>query len=185
MRRKAGARGHLVRGTTTLRRLIGSSVVVGPASGSRRHEGPSRMAVSRRSGQSRPPRWAARLQARVRSGSASPPPGRADEPGPAHCLFASLAWRAVCLLADAPMLPAWEASGRGHWAQLRRDPRPLLHRAGSATPKPRSGTSGRLVLVVGAWPPTGCAAPALPCQEADSRTQDCEAAHHVSWRRTP
>jgi Arc/MetJ family transcription regulator len=57
----------------TLRRLIGSSVVVGPANRSRRHEGPSRMVVSRRSGESRPPRWAARLQARVGSGSASPP----------------------------------------------------------------------------------------------------------------
>ena len=32
------------------------------------------MVVSRRSGNSRPPRWAARLQARVGSGSASPPP---------------------------------------------------------------------------------------------------------------
>jgi hypothetical protein len=58
----------------TLRRLIGSSVVVGPASVSRRHERPPRIAVSRRSGKSRPPRWAARLQARVGSGSASPPP---------------------------------------------------------------------------------------------------------------
>ena len=42
-------------------------------SGSRRHECPSWMVVSRRSGESRPPRWAARLQARVGSGSASPP----------------------------------------------------------------------------------------------------------------
>jgi hypothetical protein len=58
----------------TLRRLIGSSVVVGLASVSRRHERPSRMAVSRRSGTSRPPPRAARLQARVGSGSASPPP---------------------------------------------------------------------------------------------------------------
>jgi hypothetical protein len=47
--------------------------VVGPARVSRRHERPSWMAVSRRSGR-RPPRWAARLQARVGSGSASPPP---------------------------------------------------------------------------------------------------------------
>jgi hypothetical protein len=59
--------------TTTLRRLIGSSVVVGPASRSRRHERRSGMVVSRRSGK-RPPRWAARRQARVGSGSASPPP---------------------------------------------------------------------------------------------------------------
>jgi hypothetical protein len=50
------------------------------ASGSRRHEGPSWMVVSRRSGKQRPPRGAARLQARVGSGSASPPPGRTDSP---------------------------------------------------------------------------------------------------------
>src|SRR5215207_2326694 len=98
--------------TTTLRRLIGSSVVVGPVSRSRRHEGPSRMAVSRRSGKSRPPRWAARLQARVGSGSASPPPARADEPGQHTVSSASLAWRALCLLADVPMLPGWDAAGR-------------------------------------------------------------------------
>jgi hypothetical protein len=72
--------------TTTLRRLIGSSVVVGPASVSRRHEGPSWMVVSRRSGKSRPPRWAARLQARVGSGSASPPRS-SRRTWPAHCLF--------------------------------------------------------------------------------------------------
>jgi hypothetical protein len=41
----------------------------------------SRIAVSRRSRELRPPRWAARLQARVGSGSASPPPGRTDSPG--------------------------------------------------------------------------------------------------------
>src|SRR5215207_4066344 len=140
--------------TTTLRRLIGSSVVVGPASRSRRHEGPSRMAVSRRSGKSRPPRWAARLQARVGSGSASPPPARADEPGQHTVSSASLAWRALCLLADVPMLPGWDASGRGHWAQLRRDPRPLPHRAGERDPKRCAGASGARA-VGGPWPPTG------------------------------
>ena len=82
----------------------------------------------------RPPRWAARLQARVGSGSASPPPARADEPGQRTVSSASLAWRALCLLADAPMLPGWDAAGRGHRAQLLWDPRPLPHRAGSATP---------------------------------------------------
>jgi hypothetical protein len=71
----------------------------------------------------------------------------------------------------------------GHWAQLRRDPRPLRHRAGERDPKRRSGTSRAARAGGGGWPPTGCAAPALPCQVADSRTQDCEAAHHVSWRR--
>ena len=53
--------------------------------------------------------------------------GRADEPGQRTVSSARLAWRALCLLADAPMLPAWDTSGRGHWAQLRRDPRPLPH----------------------------------------------------------
>jgi hypothetical protein len=43
------------------------------------------------SGTSRPPRWVARLQARVGSGSASPPPGRADEPGQRTVSLASLA----------------------------------------------------------------------------------------------
>jgi hypothetical protein len=43
------------------------------ASGSRRHEGSSGMVVSRRSRALRPPRRAARLQARMGSGSASPP----------------------------------------------------------------------------------------------------------------
>src|SRR5215216_1446034 len=65
---------------TTLRRLIGSSVVVGLASVSRRHERRSRMVVSRRSGK-RPSQSAAWLHGRVVSRSASPPPGRTDEPG--------------------------------------------------------------------------------------------------------
>ena len=121
----------------TLRRLIGSSVVVGPASVSRRHERPSRMAVSRRSGTSRPQRWAARLQARAGSGSASPPPVEPTNPGQRTVPSASLAWRALCLLADAPMLPGWNAAGRGLWAQLRRDPRLLPHRAGERDPKRR------------------------------------------------
>jgi hypothetical protein len=55
--------------------------MVGPASVSRRHERPSRIAVSRRSGKSRPPQSAAWLHGRVVSRSASPPPGRTDEPG--------------------------------------------------------------------------------------------------------
>jgi hypothetical protein len=120
--------------------------VVGPARGSRRHERPSWMVVSRRSGE-RPPRGPARLQARVGSGSASPPPVEPTYLGQRTVSSASLAWRAVCLLADAPMLPGWEAAGRGHWAQLRRDPRPL-HRAGSATPSEGPVRPGRLVLVV-------------------------------------
>jgi hypothetical protein len=121
----------------TLRRLIGSSVVVGPASVSRRHERPSRIAVSRRSGKSRPPRWAARLQARVGSASASPPPVEPTNPGQRAVPSASLAWRDLCLLADAPMLPGWNAAGRGHSAQLPRDPRLPPHRAGERDPKRR------------------------------------------------
>ena len=66
---------------TTLHQLIGSSLMVGPASVSRRHERPSRIAVSRRSRKSRPPQSAAWLHGRVVSRSASPPPGRTDEPG--------------------------------------------------------------------------------------------------------
>src|SRR5215212_4291839 len=60
---------------TTLRRLIGSSLMVRPASVSRRQERPSRIAVSRRSEKSRPPQSAAWLHGRVVSRSASPPPG--------------------------------------------------------------------------------------------------------------
>jgi len=55
--------------------------MVRPASVSRRQERPSRIAVSRRSGKSRPPQSAAWLHGRVVSRSASPPPGRTDEPG--------------------------------------------------------------------------------------------------------
>jgi hypothetical protein len=69
------------RATTTLRRLIGSSVVVRPATMPRHHERPPRVAVSRRSGKSGPPRPAARLHPRVAAGSASPPPGRTGNPG--------------------------------------------------------------------------------------------------------
>jgi hypothetical protein len=68
--------------------------------------------------------------------------GRSDEPGQRTVSLASLAWRALCLLADTPMLPGWDAGGRGHWAQLRRDPRPLPHRAGTHDPKPGAGASG-------------------------------------------
>jgi hypothetical protein len=121
--------------------------VVGPASVSRRHERRSRMAVSRRSGK-RPPRGAARLQARMGLDPHRLLPLEPTVPGQRTVSCASLVWRAVCLLADAPMLPGWEASGRGHWAQLRRDPRPPLPRAGERDPKRRSGTSRRLVLVV-------------------------------------
>ena len=74
--------------------------------------------------------------------------GRTDSPGQRTVSFASLAWRAVCLLADAPMLPGWDDAARGHWAQPRRDPRPLRDRAGSATPSEGPVRPRQLVLVV-------------------------------------
>jgi hypothetical protein len=112
--------------TTTLRRLIGSSVVVWPASVPRRHERPCWMTVSRRSGKSKPPRPAAPLQRRVASRSASPPPGEPTNPGQLTLSSASLAWRASCLLADAQMLPRCHSPGRGQWSQLPRDTRRRL-----------------------------------------------------------
>jgi hypothetical protein len=61
-------------------------------------------------------------------------PVEPTNPGQRTVPSASLAWRALCLLADAPMLPGWNAAARGHWTQLPRDPWLLPHRAGSATP---------------------------------------------------
>src|SRR5215217_8003744 len=140
------------------------------------------MAVSRRSRKQRPPRWAAWLQARVGSGSASPPPGRTDSPGQHTISFASLAWGALCRLADAPMLPGWDAARRGHWAQLRRDPRPP-QQADERRPKPRAGVRPGLVRLValGHLP----AALFLRWLSPGRLTglQDCEAAPHAWWRR--
>jgi hypothetical protein len=152
---------------TTLRRLIGSSVVVGPASTSRRHERPSRMAVSRRSGKSRPPRWAARLQARVGSGSASPPPVEPTN-WPAHCLvcqfglagLVSAGRRARCCQVGTPPGGAIGPNFGGTLGRCRT----VL---GSATPS-QDPWCVRACAVGGAWPPTGCAAPALRCQAAYS-----------------
>jgi hypothetical protein len=66
---------------------------------------------------------------------------------PAHSLPASLAWRALCLLADAPMLPGWDASGRGHWAQL---PQTLgrCRRRLESTPQAKSRYVRMLMLLV-------------------------------------
>jgi hypothetical protein len=159
--------------------------VVGRARLSRRHERPSWMVVSRRSGKSRPPLGAARLQARVGSGSTSPPPVELTNPGQRTVSCASLAWRALCLLADAPMLPGWDAAGRDHWAQLRRDPRPLPHRAGSATPSQAPVRPGARA-VGGAWPSTGCGR-SCTALSGGRRTgsQGCEAVPCAWWRRAP
>jgi hypothetical protein len=97
---------------------------------------------------------------------------------PAHCLCASLAWRAWCLLADAPMLPGWEVAGRGHWAQLWWDPRPLPHRAGGARPKPSAGASeGWCAWALGPYRRRRCCTAA----SAGTRTRPhgCEVAHHL------
>jgi hypothetical protein len=72
--------------------------------------------------------------------------GRADEPSQRTVSSASLAWRALWLLADAPMLPGWDAAGRGHRAQLRRDPRPLPQKAESGDSKRRPLVRPGLVL---------------------------------------
>jgi hypothetical protein len=141
--------------------------VVGPASVSRRHERPSRMAVSRRSGKSRPPRSAARLQARVGSGSASPPPVEPTNLASALSLLPvwpgapCVCWptRRCCHAGTPPV--------GGHSAQLPRDPRPLPHSAGERDTNRKPVRRG-LVLLGGAAPPTGRAASALRCQVADS-----------------
>jgi hypothetical protein len=166
----------------TLRRLIGSSVVVGPASVSRRHERPSRIAVSRRSGTSRPPRWAARLQARVGLGSASPPP---VEP--------------TVLASALPLLPVWpgvpcgcwptrrcchlgKPNGRGHWAQLRRDPRPLPQKAGERRHQAKGPRVGARALgALGHLP----AAPLVHCtvRWQTHRTTSLRGRSHAWWRR--
>jgi hypothetical protein len=130
---------------TALRRLIGSSVMVWPASVPRRHERPCWMTVSRRSG-NKPPRPAAPLQRRVASRSASPPPGEPTNPGQLTVSSASLAWRASCLLADAQMLPRWHSPGRGQWSQLPRDTRRRLLAA-------LTWRSGRTLCRRGTFPP--------------------------------
>jgi hypothetical protein len=48
----------------------------------------------------------------------------------ARSVSASLAWHALCLLADAQMLPGWRTPRRSHWPQLRWDPGPLPQHAG-------------------------------------------------------
>ena len=67
--------------------------------------------------------------------------GRADETWPAHGAFCQVGWRVLCLLADAPMLPGRDVSGRGRWAQLRRDSQPPPHRAGKRDQAKRPGNA--------------------------------------------
>ena len=169
--------------TRTLRRLIGSSVVVGPAR--------CRTATSVRLGWSSADGAGSRGR---RGGRPGYKPGWGLDPhrllrssqrtrASGLSLLASLAWRAVCRLADAPMLPGWDGSGRGHWAQLRRDPRPLLHRAGSATP-----SEGQVVPGGSCWWWRLATYRLRGSRTAASggrltEPQDCEAAHHISWRR--
>jgi hypothetical protein len=99
--------------TATLRRLIGSSVVVGPATMPCRHERPldGRQPTERE------------VQATATGGPATPQGGRwiriassrsNRHPRPsARSACASLAWRALCLLADAQMLPGWRTPPEG------------------------------------------------------------------------
>ncbi len=93
--------------------------------------------------------------------------GRADGPGQRTVSSASLAWRALCLLADAKMLPPREANDRGHWAQLPRDLGRCRRRLESGNTKRKAHASGART-VAGTSPATGCAAAALRCQVADS-----------------
>jgi hypothetical protein len=149
-----------------LRRLIGSSVVVGRRA--------CRAATSVLSDSRQPTE---REEAAAVGGPATSQggvwiriasSGRADEPGQRTVSCASLAWRALCLLADAPMLPACEAHGRGHWAQLRRDPRPLPQKAGGGDPGEDRWCVRGLALFVALRHLPAAAAAALRCQVADS-----------------
>jgi len=109
--------------------------------------------------------------------------GRADEPGQRTVSSASLAWRALCLLADAQMLPPWEAHGRGHWAQLPRDPRPLLQKAGERRHQAKSPLRPGLVLLLALRHLP--AAPLLHCAARwqTHRTTSLRGRSHAWWRR--
>jgi hypothetical protein len=97
--------------------------------------------------------------------------------------LSQLAWRALCPLADAPMLPGWEVSGRGHWAQLPRDPWTLPQKAGERPPKrrplvrPGARTLGRLATY---RPRRSCTALS---RGKLTRPQACETTPHAWWRR--
>jgi hypothetical protein len=102
--------------------------------------------------------------------------GRADVPGPADCL--------CCQFGLAGRVSAGRRADAARLGRFREGPLGPTSAGPSAAaapcwerdPKRRSGTSRAARAGGGGWPPTGCAAPALPCQVADSRTQDCEAA---------
>ena len=104
---------------------------------------------------------------------------------PAHGLSPSLAWCALCLLADAPMLPGWDAAARGHWVQLPRDPRPLPQKAGERRPQAKTpGPSGGSCSC-GTWPPTGCCCCTALSVGKLIGPQACDGAIHAWWRRAP
>jgi hypothetical protein len=103
---------------------------------------------------------------------------------PAHSLPASLAWRALCLLADAPMLEGGTPPGRGQWAQLLWDPRPLPQKARERRPraKPLVRLEARLLWHLA---PAGCCCGTALSGGALTGPQACEAAPHAWWRRAP
>jgi hypothetical protein len=156
--------------------------VVGPASVSRRHERPSRNGrqPTEREVEAAAVGGPATNQGRIWIRIASS--GRADEHGQRTVSSASLAWRALCLLADAPMLPGWDASGRGHWAQLPQDLGRCRRRLES-TPQAKSRYVRRRMLLVALRHLP--AAPLLHCavRWQTHRPQDCEGAPHAWWRR--
>jgi hypothetical protein len=102
---------------------------------------------------------------------------------PAHCLFASLARRAVCLLADAQMLPEWDGSGEGPLGPTLAGPSAAAASScQEQDSKPGAGASGaRTVDGVDAYRLrrfcTALSGGRL------TGPQDCQAAHHASWRR--
>src|SRR5512132_1879306 len=153
--------------TTTLRRLIGSSVVVGPARVSRRHEGPSRMVSADGAG-----------SRGRRGGRPGYKPGWGLDP---HRLLRSRrrTWPADCLCCQfglAGLVSAGRRADAARLGGLREGPLGPTSAGPSAAaapcwerdPKRRSGTSRAARAGGGGWLPTGCAAPALPCQVADS-----------------
>ena len=166
----------------TLRRLIGSSVVVGPASRSRRHERPSGMVVSRRSGK-RPPRWAARQQARVGSGSASPPPV-------VPTVLASP--RSLSQFGLARLVSAGRRADAARLGGLREGPLgptiagPLAAAAEgwrAATQAEIPWCVSGLELLGGVWPPPAVPLVHCPIRWQTYRTTSLRGRPHAWWRR--
>jgi hypothetical protein len=108
----------------------------------------------------------------------------------AWSVSASLAWRALCLPADAQMLPGWRTPRRSHWPQLRWDPGPLPQHAGRGPPSHEPRVPGGQVLCVGSasreigrWRgaatalPRGQVAAAAPLSRVDGALGPYGAAH--------